>query len=141
MRVLPFSLLFPLLVAPASAQDICLRLPVACEIGKTCFIQHYVDRDPSPAAQDYQCGTLTYEGHDGTDIRIPTMAAQKAGVNVLAAADGKVLRVRDGVRGRVDRGPRPRRASTTSNAATARWSIMAEAGKPSIATWPRAASR
>ncbi len=80
----------------AFAQDVSLRLPVACEIGRTCFIQHYVDRDPSPAAQDYQCGTLTYDGHNGTDIRVPTMAAQKAGVDVVAAADGKVLRVRDG---------------------------------------------
>jgi murein DD-endopeptidase MepM/ murein hydrolase activator NlpD len=81
----------------AFAQEISLRLPVACEIGKSCFIQHYVDRDPTPAAQDFQCGSLTYEGHDGTDIRLPTMAAQKAGVEVVAAADGKVLRVRDGV--------------------------------------------
>jgi murein DD-endopeptidase MepM/ murein hydrolase activator NlpD len=81
----------------ASAQDISLRLPVACEIGRTCFVQHYVDRDPGPAAQDYQCGTLTYEGHNGTDIRVPTMAAQKAGVDVVAPADGRVLRVRDGV--------------------------------------------
>jgi hypothetical protein len=98
MRFLPFSLLALLLfVAPASAQDISLRLPVACEPGKSCVVQHYVDRDPSPAAHDYQCGSLTYEGHNGTDIRIPTMAAQKAGVNVLAAADGKVLRVRDGI--------------------------------------------
>lgn len=82
----------------ASAQTtVTLRLPVACEIGSTCFIQHYVDRDPSPAAQDYQCGTLTYEGHNGTDIRVPTMAAQRAGVDVVAPAAGKVLRVRDGV--------------------------------------------
>jgi murein DD-endopeptidase MepM/ murein hydrolase activator NlpD len=81
----------------ASAQDISLRLPVACEIGRTCFIQHYVDRDSGPAAQDYQCGTLTYEGHNGTDIRVPTTAAQRAGVDVVAAADGKVLRTRDGV--------------------------------------------
>lgn len=85
------------LASPASAQDISLRLPVACEVGKTCFIQHYVDRDPSTAAKDFQCGSLTYDGHDGTDIRIPTMAAQKAGVAVVAAADGKVLRGRDGV--------------------------------------------
>jgi hypothetical protein len=84
-------------IVPALGQDISLRLPVACEIGRTCFVQHYVDRDPSPAAQDHQCGTLTYDNHDGTDIRVPTMAAQKAGVDVLAAADGKVLRVRDGV--------------------------------------------
>src|SRR6478735_5957467 len=86
-----------LLACPAAAQDIALRLPVACEIGRDCFIQHYVDRDPSPGVSDYQCGTLTYEEHNGTDIRIPTMAAQKAGVDVIAAADGKVLRVRDGV--------------------------------------------
>ncbi|MDG2570956.1 hypothetical protein P7L87_25725, partial [Vibrio parahaemolyticus] len=53
-----------LVALPAVAQDISLRLPVACEIGRTCFIQHYVDRDPSPAASDYQCGTLTYDAHD-----------------------------------------------------------------------------
>jgi murein DD-endopeptidase MepM/ murein hydrolase activator NlpD len=81
----------------ALAQDITLRLPAACEAGRTCFVQHYVDRDPGPAARDYQCGTLTYEGHDGMDLRIPTMADQKAGVDVLAAAAGKVLRTRDGV--------------------------------------------
>lgn len=81
----------------AAAQDISLRLPVACEIGRSCFVQHYVDRDPSPASQDYQCGTLTYDNHNGTDIRVPTLAAQKAGVDVLAAADGQVLRGRDGM--------------------------------------------
>jgi murein DD-endopeptidase MepM/ murein hydrolase activator NlpD len=98
MRILPASLLaLATLVSAATAQDISLRLPVACEIGQTCFVQHYVDRDPTAAAQDYQCGSLTYDGHDGTDIRVPTMAAQKAGVQVLAAADGKVLRVRDGI--------------------------------------------
>ncbi|KAB0265094.1 M23 family metallopeptidase [Microvirga brassicacearum] len=92
------GLLAAAFLSPAAmAQDISLRLPVACEVGKTCFIQHYVDRDPSTAAKDFQCGSLTYDGHDGTDIRIPTMAAQKAGVAVLAAADGKVLRGRDGV--------------------------------------------
>ncbi|MFC4174090.1 M23 family metallopeptidase [Microvirga sp. GCM10011540] len=86
-----------LLAGPAAAQTVTLRLPVDCEIGVTCFIQHYVDRDPSPAVQDYQCGTLAYAGHTGTDFRVPTLAAQEAGVDVLAAAGGKVLRVRDGM--------------------------------------------
>ena len=86
-----------LAVSPAAAQEISLRLPVACEIGRSCFIQHYMDRDPSPAARDYQCGTLTYEGHNGTDIRVPTLAAQRVGVDVVAAADGRVLRTRDGM--------------------------------------------
>ena len=97
MRLTSFALFALAWTSAATAQEISLRPPVACEIGRDCFVQHYVDRDPSPAAQDYQCGTLTYEGHDGTDIRVPTMAAQKAGVQVLAAADGKVLRVRDGI--------------------------------------------
>ncbi|MBQ0822503.1 M23 family metallopeptidase [Microvirga sp. HBU67558] len=97
MRLGPSSLVGLALALPAAAQEISLRLPVACEIGRTCFIQHYVDRDPSPAASDYQCGTLTYDTHDGTDIRVPTMAAQKAGIDVVAAADGKVASTREGV--------------------------------------------
>jgi hypothetical protein len=99
MRHRTRSLLAALAAIPtaAAAQDISLRVPVACEVGRTCFVQHYVDRDPSPAAADYQCGTLTYDTHDGTDIRVPTMADQKAGVDVVAAADGKVANTREGV--------------------------------------------
>ncbi|HTK36833.1 MAG TPA: M23 family metallopeptidase [Caulobacteraceae bacterium] len=74
-----------------------LAWPVACELGTTCEIQHYVDHDPSPAAKDYTCGSRTYDAHDGTDIRLPDMAAQRRGAAVLAAADGRVLRTRDGV--------------------------------------------
>jgi hypothetical protein len=74
-----------------------LRVPASCEADRTCFVQYYVDRDPSPGARDFRCGTLSYDGHNGTDIRVPTLADQKRGVDVLAAADGQVLRVRDGV--------------------------------------------
>jgi hypothetical protein len=88
------------LAGPAAAQEapatLRLQLPVDCVIGSTCFVQHYVDEDPSEGARDYRCGTLTYDGHDGTDFRVPTLAAQKAGVGVLAAARGRVLRTRDG---------------------------------------------
>ena len=85
--------------AGSSAQPDGLRLsfPVACRIGETCEIQNYVDRDPGPGAQDYRCGTRTYQAHNGVDIRLKSLAAQRAGVAVLAAAPGKVARVRDGV--------------------------------------------
>lgn len=83
--------------AQENATPFKLAFPLACTLGQTCWIQNYVDRDPSPAARDYTCGTLTYDAHNGTDIRIADMAAEKAGVNVLAAADGKVLRLREGV--------------------------------------------
>jgi murein DD-endopeptidase MepM/ murein hydrolase activator NlpD len=84
-------------VTAVSAESIQLKLPVACELGRTCFIQNYVDVDASSSATDYRCGTLSYDGHNGTDFRLPSMRAQRAGVGVLAAAAGRVARVRDGV--------------------------------------------
>lgn len=72
-------------------------MPVACEAGRSCFIQNYVDADPTSSARDYECGSRSYDGHNGTDFRLATMTAQQAGVDVLAAADGRVLRRRDGM--------------------------------------------
>jgi hypothetical protein len=74
-----------------------LGFPLACELGRTCEIQHYVDRDPGPGTRDYRCGLKTYDKHNGIDIRVPDMAAQRAGVAVLAAAAGTVSATRDGV--------------------------------------------
>src|SRR3954471_1267679 len=97
--LLPSALMFAsvLIVAGARAEELQFRLPVACEIGRSCEVQHYVDRDLAGGSKDYQCGTLTYDGHDGTDFRVPDLAAQRAGVDVVAAARGRVLRIRDGV--------------------------------------------
>src|SRR3712207_4454073 len=52
--------------------------------------------DSGPGASDPACGAATYDGHDGTDFRVRTMADMAAGVPVLATASGTVLRVRDG---------------------------------------------
>ena len=76
-----------------------LVLPVGCKIGQSCFIQHYVDVDPSALARDYRCGSArTYDKHDGIDFRIRSMVQQRAGVPVIAAAHGTVINIRDGVR-------------------------------------------
>ena len=72
-------------------------LPIACQPGSDCFVQNYVDHDPSTAYRDYACGERTYDGHDGTDFRLRSLVAQRAGVAVLAAADGVVAGVRDGM--------------------------------------------
>lgn len=85
------------LLLPFTAQAISLVWPVQCELGKDCFVQNFVDHDASPAWRDYACGTSSYDKHDGTDIRLRNLQAMREGVNVLAAADGKVLRGRDGM--------------------------------------------
>jgi hypothetical protein len=74
-----------------------LALPVDCAPGETCFIQQGMDRDPGPGAVDHACGPLTYDGHSGTDIALPTLADMARGVTVRAAAAGTVRGVRDGM--------------------------------------------
>jgi hypothetical protein len=99
--VLGAGVMLALLLAAAGARSQTpprLALPVDCQPGSTCFVQNYVDHDPSSTWRDYACGARSYDGHDGTDFRVPSMAAVRAGVAVLAAADGVVAGVRDGMK-------------------------------------------
>ncbi|WP_373479650.1 M23 family metallopeptidase [Geminocystis sp.] len=72
-------------------------LPISCNLGKNCYIMHYVDLDPTPKEVDFGCGRQTYDTHNGTDFGIANLQVMKQGVSVTAIADGIVLRVRDGV--------------------------------------------
>ncbi|MDP3659949.1 M23 family metallopeptidase [Phenylobacterium sp.] len=83
--------------APPAREGPELSFPLGCIIGAGCEVQQYPDHDPGPDYRDYAGGRQSYDGHGGTDIRIADMAAQRAGVAVLAAAAGRVMRLRDGV--------------------------------------------
>ena len=61
------------LALPAGAFD--FGFPVACTLGVDCHVQNYFDRDPGAGTADIGCGNLTYDGHDGTDFALPTLAA------------------------------------------------------------------
>ncbi|MEM7597039.1 MAG: M23 family metallopeptidase [Pseudomonadota bacterium] len=74
-----------------------LSFPVDCVLGETCFIQNYVDADPSSNYADFTCNRLSYDGHKGTDVALPAARDMEVGVPVLAAADGTVVGLRDGV--------------------------------------------
>ncbi len=108
-RFLRCSLFFATLVllAPASfsafAQEqmserpaISFVIPLACTPGQDCFVQNYVDVDPSRRWRDFKCRGLTYDQHKGTDFRLPSMAEMEKGVAVYAAADGRIKGYRDG---------------------------------------------
>lgn len=71
--------------------------PASCHYGENCWAVNYVDDNPAKGeASDFTCKQKTYDGHKGTDFAIPSITMMKKGVDVLAAADGTVLRVRDG---------------------------------------------
>lgn len=86
-----------LALAPAQAGAFSLGFPLECTLGDSCFVQQFMDRDPSPGATDFTCGPLSYDGHSGTDIAVPTLADMRNGIPVLAAAAGTVRGTRDGM--------------------------------------------
>ena len=85
------------LAAQTAAGDIPLAVPVDCTLGESCYIQQTVDHDPTAGASDFTCGSLTYDGHKGTDFALPSLAAMAEGVDVIAAAPGTVRGARDGM--------------------------------------------
>ena len=93
LRAIICLLLF-LAALPAAAADFALGLPLDCKLGVDCWVQQYVDHDASAGVKDYHCGAETYDGHDGTDIRIRDTSQH---VSVVASADGIVKARRDGV--------------------------------------------
>jgi hypothetical protein len=94
--LLQFLYIALLCCQPALAAPPALELPIRCSPGQDCFIQNYFDHDPGIGWSDYACGHLSYDGHTGTDFRLPGMEAMRKGVAVIAAADGVVAGQRDG---------------------------------------------
>lgn len=89
------------LAAVPAASEFRLDLPIDCDLGQNCFIQQFVDHDPGPDAHDFTCGTLSYDGHKGTDFALPTLSDIASDVDVLAAAPGVVAGLRDGMADRL----------------------------------------
>lgn len=94
MRRILSILTLTALAAPAAGAPI-LSFPLACELGETCYIQQYMDHDPSEKHHDFRCEGRSYNTHKGTDFAVPTSAHAKVGVNILAAAAGTVMGTRN----------------------------------------------
>jgi hypothetical protein len=89
--------LFGAALLPSAASALELGLPARCTLGSDCFVQQFADVDTGVGTlADPFCGIATYDGHDGTDLRVKSMADVARGVAVVAVADGTVLRGRDG---------------------------------------------
>lgn len=82
---------------PALAEPPRLSLPLACDYGRTCVVEDYVDADPGPGQRDHACGLKSRDGHRGTDFMLLSFEAMEAGIAVIAAAPGVVAATRDGM--------------------------------------------
>jgi len=62
-------------------------------------ISNYVDHDPGVGVRDFDCGTRTYNGHEGTDIFLapfPWSIMDKREDRVVAALPGVIVDKHDG---------------------------------------------
>lgn len=94
-----FYILFALLCLPhiTQAEEPRFIFPADCIYGDNCWAVNYVDVDPKDdVIKDFKCTRKSYDGHKGTDFALGSITHMNQGVNVFAAADGRVLRVRDG---------------------------------------------
>ncbi|MEP4196705.1 MAG: M23 family metallopeptidase [Aliishimia sp.] len=66
-----------------------------------CYVQYYLDQDPTSNANDHTCGNLTYDTHSGTDFALRSWQEMISGVRVTASAPGVVKAVRDGMTDKV----------------------------------------
>lgn len=81
-----------LLVAPA-AHATAFRYPSTCHVG-CMVVSAYYDYG---GVKDWNCGSVTYGGHKGTDFAIlGGFTAMDAGRDIVAAADGEVTYTHDG---------------------------------------------
>lgn len=103
-NIFKFLVLTFLITAPALAQSPIMTitrtptfgLPIDCVVGQDCWVMNYVDYGVDDDKKtDLNCLARTYDGHKGTDFALLDGAAMVRGVDVLAAADGTVTRLRN----------------------------------------------
>lgn len=84
--------------APKKAREVApsFVLPLACTPGEDCWVMNYMDTGPADdgVATDPFCGARSYEKNKGTVFALRDIPQMERGVNVVAARDGKVLKVR-----------------------------------------------
>ena len=88
MNRLVVALVVLAFAAPVAAQATRHRRPFGGDFG----ISAYYDADGrrGGGSRDHTCGSRSYDGHSGTDYRLPM------GTQVLASASGRVTRTNDG---------------------------------------------
>lgn len=82
---------------PPPDEDSLFTAPILGAPMADVFYGAYLDHDPGGGARDHACGIKAYDGHAGVDILLRNFQVQDKGVPVIAAADGTVAWVRDGL--------------------------------------------
>lgn len=91
-----FLVCFILIALSSTAQDVSFERPLKGIPGKDYWISYYMDHDSTSVTRDAYCGSITYNGHMGTDFAIRGFGAMDSGVAIYAVAAGVVTDSHDG---------------------------------------------
>ena len=84
-------------IIKTSDSRLVLKLPVGGTELVDWAISQYVDVDPTSGTRDYMGGDkVSNDGHNGVDFALPNFRWMDRDIPVLAAADGRVVRIQDG---------------------------------------------
>lgn len=83
-------------MAAAEPSAVMSLYPVAGSCGHDIVVPYFVDLDASPVKRDWNCGDLTFNGHQGHDVYLRSFSEQRIGVPLFTPRDGIVIDVRDG---------------------------------------------
>jgi murein DD-endopeptidase MepM/ murein hydrolase activator NlpD len=72
-------------------------LPLVGTLNHDFYLVNYVDLRPGTGVLDFACGLKSYDGHTGVDLTLPSFRSMDEGVDIVAAAPGRVTYVRDGL--------------------------------------------
>lgn len=82
----------------SEANDFKLKFPLNCTYNVNCWVIGHMDMDMSAgSAKDYTCGPRAADGQLSTYFGVKDIATAGAGVDVLAAADGTVGNIINGL--------------------------------------------
>ena len=70
--------------------------PTSAEDYSTFYETAYYDHGAGSALDDWNCGSVTYNGHTGNDFGVGSWSGMDAGRDITAAADGVVIAAHDG---------------------------------------------
>lgn len=94
--LLYITLISMLLSSTLRAEIPQLSIPLKCRIGHECWITRHYDLDPTSHMKDYTGGDFTQDEHHGVDIALQDQKSMNDGKDVIAAASGIVIAVREG---------------------------------------------
>ncbi len=86
------------LAKPSAAQDMKFSFPAACVLHENCWVSSYFDLNRrNGRTADFTCGTIAKDNQNGVHVSLKDWRSMTLGVPVIAAQDGVIASIYEGL--------------------------------------------